>query len=106
MKYKSLKVTSIINEWQYKKLQTMYLQGKYHFELEGTSKYTHAIGDALIQVKLVTPLLKLMFIMLSKEVCMFVSNACQLHIWHHDVMLSHSFCTVSLNCQGGDGILF
>ena len=27
--------------------------------------------------------------MLSEEVCMFVSNACQLHTWHHDVMLSH-----------------
>ena len=27
--------------------------------------------------------------MLSEEVCMFVSNACRLHTWHHDVMLSH-----------------
>ena len=43
----------------------------------------------IIPVKLVTPLLKLMFIMLSEEVCMFVSNACRLHTWHHDVMLSH-----------------
>ena len=30
-----------------------------------------------------------MFIMLSEEVCMFVSNDCRLHTWHHDVMLSH-----------------
>ena len=29
-----------------------------------------------------------MFIMLLEEVCMFVSNACRLHTWHHDVMLS------------------
>ena len=27
--------------------------------------------------------------MLSEEVCKFVSNACRLHTWHHDVMLSH-----------------
>ena len=43
----------------------------------------------IIPVKLGTPLLKLMFIMLTEEVCMLVSNACRLHTWHHDVMLSH-----------------
>ena len=30
-----------------------------------------------------------MFIMLSEEVCKFVSNSCRLDTWHHDVMLSH-----------------
>jgi hypothetical protein len=37
--------------------------------------------------ELVAHLLKLMFIMLSDEVCIFVSIACRLHTSLHDVMI-------------------
>ena len=78
-----------------RKLLPVFLNTRRLGTLNLTAKTSYIKGTGgveftqIIPVKLVTPLLKLMFIMLSEEVCMFVSNACLLHTRHHDVMLSH-----------------